>query len=92
MFGEMLREPHPTRRFTRTEKGIAPPRDSLRGTWFEPDYRPRTAEPLAETRAKQEERAVEKEAQVNPLFDGIIRAEGPVREADDHRLGRAQPV
>jgi hypothetical protein len=41
-------------------------------------YEPRTAEQLAAARVKREERAVEREAEKNPLFADQIRAEGHV--------------
>jgi hypothetical protein len=74
-FGEMLYEPHPTKRFTWNEKEIAPHRYSLCWGWFEPDYKPKSAEQLAAARERREEKAVEREAE-GSLFADIIRAEG----------------
>jgi len=78
-FGEMLLEPHPTKRFTWAGKEIAPHRFSLCWGWYEPDYRPASAEKLAAARQKRQEKAVEKEAESAPLFAELIREEGYVQ-------------
>jgi hypothetical protein len=77
-FGEMMLEKHPTKTFT--VKGVEYPihRYSLCWGWFEPSYRPASAEKLADMRAKREEKAVAKEAEGN-LFADMIREEGYVK-------------
>jgi hypothetical protein len=78
-FGAMLLEPHPTKRVTWGGKEIALHRYSLCWGWFEPDYRPASAEKLAAARAKREEKAertwreeVEKQA-TGSLFPDFVR-------------------
>lgn len=75
-FGEMLMEPHPTKRFTWAGKEITPHRYSLCWGWFEGNYRPQSAEQLAASREKRQAKAVETEAEASPLFADLIRAEG----------------
>lgn len=75
-FGAMLLEPHPTKRFTWAEKEITPHRYSLCWGWYEPGYKPKSADQLAAARAKREGRAVEREAEATPLFAAMIREEG----------------
>lgn len=88
-FGDMLMEPHPTKRFTWAGKEIAPHRYSLCWGWFEPDYRPKSADQLAAARAKREDKAerkwqeaVEKEAS-GSLFPDWVR-----EQAEEQRKGR----
>jgi hypothetical protein len=76
-FGDMLMEPHPTGGFEHRGQWCRIHRYSLCWGCFEPDYRPASAEKLAEMRATREEKAVEKEA-AGSLFSDVIRAEGPV--------------
>ena len=75
-FGPLLHENHPTRGFEHNGQWLPIRRFSLYWAGYEPNYRPRTAEQLAAARTKREQRAVEKEAQANPLFADIILAEG----------------
>ncbi|HYH63064.1 MAG TPA: hypothetical protein VD866_00050 [Urbifossiella sp.] len=78
-FGGMLLEPHPTKGFEHRGQWCRIHRYSLCWGCFEADYRPASAEKLAEMRAKREEKAVEKEA-AGSLFADVIRAEGPARK------------
>jgi hypothetical protein len=73
-FGDMLFEPHPTRGFEHQGKRVAYHRYSL---CFAPyhEYKPKSAEQLAAARSRREERAVERFAEANPLFEDQIRAE-----------------
>lgn len=75
-FGDMLTEPHPTKGFEHRGQWCRIHRYSLCWGWFEPDYRPQTAEQLAASREKRQRKAVEKEAEAAPLFADLIREEG----------------
>jgi len=74
-FGAMLDETHPTLGFDLRGQWIPYRRYSLFWAGYEA-YSPKTAEQLAAAREKRQQREVEKEAQANPLFAEIIRAEG----------------
>ena len=76
-FGEMLMEPHPTKGFEHRGQWCRTHRYSLCWGWFEPNYRPASAEQLAAAREKREAKTVEKEAE-GSLFADLIRAEGYV--------------
>lgn len=73
LFGGLLHEPHPTRTLEVRGKQVPCLRYSLCWSALEL-YEPRSAEQLAVARAKRAQRAVEKEAQANPLFAEQIRA------------------
>jgi hypothetical protein len=77
-FGDMMMEPHPTKGFEHRGQWCRIHRYSLCWGWFEPGYRPKSAEQLAAAREKRQERAVEKEAEGAPLFADLIREEGYV--------------
>jgi len=73
-FAAMLFEPHPTLGFVdQTGKWHAYHRFSLYWAGFEL-YEPRSAESLAASRVKREERKIEKQAEEFPLFAVQIRA------------------
>ena len=77
LFGELLHEPHPTRTLELPNGQVVPaPRWTLCWSALE-RYEPRTAEQLAEGRAKREQRAIETEAQQNPLVAGKTALAGP---------------
>lgn len=77
-FGDMYHEKHPTRGFEHRGQWIPWQRYSLHWGGYEL-YTPQTAEQLAAARLKREAKAVEKEAQVAPLFADLIREEGYVK-------------
>lgn len=76
-FGEMLMEPHATKGFEHRGQWCRFHRYSLCYGWFEPDYRPKTAEALAAARERREQKALAKEAE-GSLFRDQILAEGYV--------------
>jgi hypothetical protein len=76
-FGPMLTEPDPRREFEANGTRHAVHRYSLYWAGYEADYRPRTAGQLAVTRARREQKAVEREAE-GSLFADLIRQEGYV--------------
>lgn len=85
-FGRMMTEPHPTLRLDWNGKELIPHRYSLHWGWFEPDYRPKSAEQLAASRAKREERAVEREAEAAPLFADLICEEGYIAKQKTRKI------
>src|SRR5262249_54006620 len=72
-FGDMLLEPHPTRGFEHRGKFCRIHRYSLCWAGFEL-YHPKTAEQLAQARARRGERGTEKGAPHKPRFGEQIRA------------------
>jgi hypothetical protein len=73
LFGELLTEKHPT--LTVEVRGEQVPVDRYELCWSALElYHPRSAESLATAREKREARAVEKEAEDNPLFAAQIRS------------------
>lgn len=72
LFGELLHEPHPTRTIQVRGQQVPCPRYELCWSALEL-YEPRSAEQLAAARVKREHRAIENEAQKNPLFAEQIR-------------------
>jgi hypothetical protein len=74
LFGELLHEPHPTQTLELLHGQVVPaPRWTLCWSALEL-YNPKSAEELAEARVRREERAVEKQAEANPLFAEQIKA------------------
>ncbi len=78
-FGDMLMEPHPSKGFDHRGQWCRIHRYSLCWGWFEPDYRPQSAEQLAAAREKREQKAeakwqaaVEEEA-AGSLFPDYVR-------------------
>jgi hypothetical protein len=72
-FGPMLLEPHPTQRIAVRRQMVAPHRYSLCWAPIE-TYRPRSAESLVAARQRRHEKAVEREAEANPLFADQVRS------------------
>jgi hypothetical protein len=73
LFGELLKEPHPTRTIEVRGEQVPCPHYTVYWSAVE-RYAPRSAEQLATARGKREQRAVEKDTQANPLFAEQIRA------------------
>jgi hypothetical protein len=74
LFGELLTEKHPTR--TVEVQGRQVPAGKYELCWAALErYEPRSPAALAAARVKREERAVERLAVANPLFQEQIRAE-----------------
>lgn len=78
-FGDMLMEPHPTKGFEHRGQWCRIHRYSLCWGWFEPNYRPQSADQLAAARDKREAKAeakwqaaVEEEA-AGSLFPDYVR-------------------
>ena len=75
VFGDLLHEPHPTR--TLEVGGEHVPCPHYHVYWSSVErYEPRSAEQLAAGRVKREQRAINREAEENPLFAEQIRDEG----------------
>jgi hypothetical protein len=73
LFGDLLQEPHPTRAMEVRGEQVPCPGYEL--CWSALDrYAPRSAEQLASARVKREERAIEKDAEANPLFADQVRS------------------
>ncbi len=73
LFGDLLHEPHPTRTIEVRGRQAPCPRYHLYWSALE-RYEPRSAEQLAASRVKREERAIEKQAHTYPLFAEQIRS------------------
>ncbi len=73
LFGEMLKEPHPTRTLQIGNYTAPCPRYSLCWSALK-RYEPRSAEQLADARVKREQRAIDKAAEEFPLFADQIRS------------------
>jgi hypothetical protein len=73
LFGDLLFEPHPTRTVEVGGKPAPCPRYNLYWSALE-RYAPRSAEQLAAARVKREQRAIDRQATVNPLFKEQIRS------------------
>lgn len=73
LFGELLEEKHPTK--TLEVKGQQVPVGRYELCWSALEqYHPRSAESLAAAREKREEKAVERQAEENPLFADQVRS------------------
>ena len=85
-FGDMLMEPHPTKGFEHRGQWCRIHRYSLCWGWFEPDYRPQSAEQLAAARAKREEKAEAKwQAEVEEQASGSLFPEWVREQAAEER-------
>jgi hypothetical protein len=83
LLDDLLHEPHPTRTIEVRGQPVPCPRYSL--CWSALDlYEPRSAEQLAASRVKRQQRATEKGAEANPLFAEQIRS-GQWRAEKKHR-------
>ncbi len=77
-FGSMLLEPHSTRGFT-DKAGVFHHTHRYSLCWADfPLYEPKSADELVAMRERRQEKAVEKEAEANPLFADQIREQGYV--------------
>lgn len=73
LFGDLLTEKHPTR--TVEVRGEQMPVGRSELCWLSlEECHPRSAESLAAARERREEKAVEKDAEANPLFADQIRS------------------